>query len=46
MREALHRANRIGIGRVVFSGREKPVAIKPLGKGLLMTTLRYGAELR
>jgi DNA end-binding protein Ku len=46
MREALHRANRIGIGRVVLSGREKPVAIKPLGKGLLMTTLRYAAELR
>jgi DNA end-binding protein Ku len=46
MREALHRAKRIGIGQVVLSGREKPVAIKPLGKGLLMTTLRYAAELR
>jgi DNA end-binding protein Ku len=46
IREALHRAKRIGVGRVVLSGREKPVAIKPLGKGLLMTTLRYAAELR
>lgn len=46
IREALHRTKRLGIGRVVLSGREKPVAIKPLGKGLFMTTLRYAAELR
>lgn len=46
IREALQRAKRIGIGRVVLSGKEKAVAIKPLGKGLLMTTLRYAAELR
>ena len=46
MREALRRARRVGIGQVVLSGKEKPVAIKPLGKGLLMTTLRYAAELR
>ncbi len=46
MREALRRAKRIGLGQVVLSGKEKPVAIKPLGKGLLMTTLRYATELR
>ena len=46
MCEALQRTKRIGIGRVVLSGREKAVSIKPSGKGLLMTTLRYAAELR
>jgi DNA end-binding protein Ku len=46
VREALRRPKCIGIGQVVLSGREKPVALKPLGTGLLMTTLRYAAELR
>jgi DNA end-binding protein Ku len=30
----------------VLFGREKLVALKPVGKGLLMTTLRYPAEIR
>ena len=46
IREALCRAKRVGIGQVVLSGKEKSVAIKPLGKGLLMTTLRSASELR
>jgi DNA end-binding protein Ku len=38
--EALRRAKRIGIGRVVLSGKEKLVAVKPLNKGLVFFTLR------
>jgi DNA end-binding protein Ku len=44
--EALRRAKRIGIGRVVLSGKEKLVALKPIGKGLAFFTLRYTAEVR
>lgn len=46
LREALRKAKRIGIGRVVMSGREKLVALRPLAKGLLMITLRYASEVR
>ena len=46
LREALRKAKRVGIGRVVLSGREKLVVLKPLAKGLLLTTLRYAAEVR
>ena len=44
--EALHRAKRIGIGRVVLNGKEKLVALKPVGKGLAFFTLRYATEVR
>jgi len=43
---ALRCARRVGIGRVVLSGREKIVAVQPLAKGLQMTVLRYPAEIR
>jgi DNA end-binding protein Ku len=36
----------LAIGQVVLSGREELVALKPVDKGLLMTTLRYPAEIR
>src|SRR5712692_5129153 len=44
--EALRRAKRIGIGRVVLGGKEKLLALKPLSKGLVFFTLRYVAEVR
>jgi DNA end-binding protein Ku len=44
--EALRRAKRIGIGRVVLGGKEKLVALKAIGKGLAFFTLRYAAEVR
>ena len=44
--EALRRAKRIGIGRVVLAGKEKLVALKPHDKGLLFFTLRYSTEVR
>ena len=46
LREALRRTNRLGLGRVVLSGKEKLVALKPLGQGLLFVTLRYAAEVK
>jgi DNA end-binding protein Ku len=46
LREALRRAKRIGIGRVVLSGKEKLVALKPNGKGFVFFTLRYATEVR
>ncbi|BBU62265.1 non-homologous end joining protein Ku [Methylosinus sp. C49] len=46
IREALRRAGKIGIGRLTMRGRESIVAVTPLGKGLLVETLRYANELR
>jgi DNA end-binding protein Ku len=44
--QALRRAKRVGIGRVVLGGKEKLVALKPLGTGLVFFTLRYASEVR
>jgi DNA end-binding protein Ku len=44
--EALRRAKRLGIGRVVLGGKEKLIALKPIGKGLVFFTLRYAREIR
>jgi DNA end-binding protein Ku len=46
LREALRKTNYLALGQVVLGGREKLIAIKPVDKGLLMTTLRYPAEIR
>src|SRR5436190_6184719 len=45
-REALRRSGTVGLGRVVMAGRERLVALTPLGKGMLLTALRYPAEIR
>jgi DNA end-binding protein Ku len=44
--QALRDSKRIGVGRVVLSGKEKLVALRPRGKGLVLFTLRYAAEVR
>jgi len=44
--EAMRRKKVAGIARVVLSGRERIVAVKPRGKGIIMQTLRYGSEVR
>jgi DNA end-binding protein Ku len=46
LREGLRRSKRVGIGRVVLGGKEKLIALKPLGKGLALFTLRYATEVR
>src|ERR1700741_5490231 len=42
----MKRKNKVALARVVLSNREHVIALKPLGKGLLGTTLRYPYELR
>ncbi len=46
IRDAMKRQERVALARVVLSNREHIIALKPLGKGLLGTTLRYPYELR
>jgi len=46
IREAMREKNRIGIGRVVMSGREHIAALRVLDQGFVMTTLRYASEVR
>ena len=38
--------DRVALARIVLTNREHIIAIEPLGKGLLGTTLRYPYELR
>jgi Ku protein len=46
IRDAMKNQGRVALARVVLSNRERIVAIEPLGKGLLVTTLRYADEVR
>ena len=46
IRDAMKREDKVALGRVVLSSREHVIAVRPLGKGLLGTTLRYPYELR
>jgi len=46
IRDAMKDKDRVALARIVLSNREHVIAIEPLGKGLLATTLRYPYELR
>lgn len=46
IREALKNTEKVGIARVVLSGRERIIALSPRGHGMVMTTLRYKDEVR
>jgi DNA end-binding protein Ku len=46
IREALGRSEKVGLGKMAMRGRESLVAVRPLGRGLLLETLRYGNEIR
>src|SRR6266550_1336015 len=46
IRDAMKDQDRIALARIVLTNREHVMAIEPLGKGLLGTTLRYPYELR
>lgn len=41
IREAMANKKMVGVACVVLYQKERPVVIEPLGKGLLVTTLRY-----
>ncbi|MBR1123096.1 Ku protein [Bradyrhizobium lablabi] len=46
IRDAMKDQDRTALARIVLTNREHVIAIEPLGKGLLGTTLRYPYELR
>ena len=46
MREALAKTGKVAVGQVVMGGREHLVGIRAFGKGLMLTILRYGDEVR
>lgn len=46
IRDAMKDQERVALARIVLTNREHILAIEPLGKGLLGTTLRFPYELR
>lgn len=46
IREAMKTSGMAGISQLVLQRREHAVLIEPRGKGLVLWTLRYGAEIR
>ena len=44
--EAMVRKNKVGLGRVTISSRERPVLVEPRDNGLLMSTIRSSDEVR
>src|SRR4029077_63420 len=44
--EAMGRKNKVGLGRVTISSRERPVLVEPRDNGLLMSTIRSSDEVR
>ncbi|MEO9336080.1 Ku protein [Mesorhizobium sp. SB112] len=46
IRDALQQKKMAGLARIVLYRRERPVVIEPLGKGMLLTTLRYDNTVR
>jgi DNA end-binding protein Ku len=46
IRDAMKNKDRTALARIVLTSREHVIAIEPLGKGLLGTTLRFPYELR
>jgi DNA end-binding protein Ku len=46
IRDAMKDQDRVALARIVLTNREHVIAIEPLGRGLLGTTLRYPYELR
>jgi DNA end-binding protein Ku len=46
IRDAMKDKDRVALARIVIANREHIMALEPLGKGLLGTTLRYFYEVR
>jgi DNA end-binding protein Ku len=44
--EAMARKNKVGLGRVTMSGRERLVLVEPRDSGLVMSTVRSADEVR
>lgn len=46
IRDAMAAKKMAGLARIVLYQRERPAAIEPLGKGMVLTTLRYDDTVR
>lgn len=46
LREALKKSKKVALGQVVLHNKERIVALKPCGKGIVLETLRYNYEVR
>jgi DNA end-binding protein Ku len=46
IRDAMKDKNRVALAKIVIAHREHVIALEPLGKGMLGTTLRYEYEVR
>jgi DNA end-binding protein Ku len=46
IRDAMRKANKVAIGRVVMAGREQIVALRVHDKGFTLTTMHYANEVR
>ncbi|MEW6630227.1 MAG: Ku protein, partial [Pseudomonadota bacterium] len=46
IRDAMAGKKMAGLARIVLYQRERPVVIEPLGKGMVLTTLRYDDTVR
>ena len=46
VRDALRKADKVGLGQLTMRGKEYLAAVKPCGDGLLLETLHYEDELR
>ncbi len=46
IRDAMSGKKMAGLARIVLYQRERPVVIEPLGKGMVLTTLRYDNTVR
>jgi DNA end-binding protein Ku len=44
--EAMAHKNKVGLGRVTISSRERPVLVEPRGGGLVMSTMHSADEVR
>src|SRR3569832_2262979 len=46
VRDAMRKAGKVGLGQLALRGKEYLVAIRPCGKGMLLETLHYEAEIK
>lgn len=46
IRDAMAARKKAGLARIVLYRRERPAVVEPLGKGMVLTTLRYDSTVR
>ena len=46
LRDDLAETGKVSVGQPILTGREHLIGIRPLGRGLVLSILRYGHEVR